>query len=325
MNENNNHLNFSEPQDDNHELKPRLSPTMSPLSAAFFGLVAVFILYQIVGSIITLAIFGLDIANADINAIRLLTMGGQILFILFPSLLFAKLIYQDVSTIIRYKYPSLREIGIFVIGLIILTPLLQEFLYLQNYVIEKLAVASPFIKQIKDFLTEIDKLVEQTYGNLLAADSVFESSFVILVVAVVPAVCEEIFFRGYVQKSFELKLKPFWAIFITALFFGLYHFSPFGLIPLITLGLFLGFAAYMSNSIFIPMILHFLNNFIAVIAYFVFGSEEIMNTTVIDMEHAGEHTLNFILLTIVFLALIYFIKNYYHLFTKAKGVQNDMS
>jgi len=321
MNNENGNSNLDETHGENQSPESLLRPTMSPLSAAFFGLAAVFILYQIVGSLLTLAIFGMDIENADVNAMRLMTMGGQVLFILLPALFFAKLIYEDVTTIIRVKLPGIKEVAIFTLGLIILTPLLQEYLYIQNYIIEKMAEASPFIQQIKDFLNEIDKLLEQTYGSLLKAESVYEGVLIILVVAAAPAVCEEVFFRGYVQKSFELRYKPFWAALITALFFGLYHFNPYGLIPLIMLGLFIGYSAYMSNSIFVPMILHFLNNFIAAIAYFILGDQELMDSKVVDMANVENHIFNFVILAVVFLSLIYFVNNYYHFFAKSKRRQ----
>lgn len=318
MNDENGNLNIDEQPESQNQNEPQLHPTMAPLTAAFFGLAAVFILYQVVGSLVTLAIFGMDIQNADVNAMRLMTMTGQILFILLPSLLFAKLIYEDVTTVIRAKLPHLKEIGIFTVALIILTPLLQEYLYLQNFIIEKLASISPFVQQVQEFLDKVDKLVEQTYGSLLNASNVFEGVLIIFVVAVTPAICEEVFFRGYIQKSFELKFKPFWAALITALFFGLYHFNPYGLIPLVMLGLFIGYSAYMSNSIVVPMFIHFLNNFISAILYFIFGSEDLMDSTIVDMKDVGSHIFNFVLLVVVFLSLIYFINNYYHLFTSGR-------
>ncbi|MCB9248002.1 MAG: CPBP family intramembrane metalloprotease [Ignavibacteriales bacterium] len=50
----------------------------------------------------------------------------------------------------------------------------------------------------------------------------------------------------------------------------MYHFNPYGLIPLILLGMYFGFAVYKSDSIIVAMILHFLNNFISIVAYFIF-------------------------------------------------------
>ncbi|MEJ5351212.1 MAG: CPBP family intramembrane glutamic endopeptidase [Melioribacteraceae bacterium] len=285
---------------------------ITPVSAAFLGLALVFILYQFGGAILTLLIFGLDFEKADINAVRLLTMGGQILLILVPSLLLSKFIYVDVTSILRVKFPHKKEIIVFIIGLIILTPLLQNFLYIQNYLIEKIAQSSQVVKSIKNIIDQLDKLLESTYSNLIVAHSFFEGLFIILIVAVVPALCEEVFFRGYVQSSFEHKFKPLMSAFLTAFFFGLYHFNPYGLIPLIALGTYFGFAAYMSDSIFVPMTLHFLNNFLAVTAYFAFGSEELISSKVTPGSEIIPNIISFVLLGLLFAAFIYYIrKNYY--------------
>lgn len=295
--------------------------TISPITAAFIALIGIFLLYQFGGALLTLAIFGFNFEKADINSVRLLTMGGQILLMLLPTLIFAQYVYQEnISFILRVKFPSLKEIGIFVVGLVLLTPLLQYFLSIQNFVLQKLADVSPFVRNIMNILDQLDKLVEKTYGSLLTSHSVFESAFVILVVAVIPALCEETLFRGFVQKSFEQKLKPFWSIFITALFFGLYHFNPSGLLPLIALGAYFGFAAYVSNSIFVPMILHFINNLIAVLAFFVVGSEELINTAANKTESLFPQLISFAIFGTLFFVYIFYIKINYNRIVSPKEV-----
>ncbi|MEJ2615388.1 MAG: CPBP family intramembrane metalloprotease [Ignavibacteriaceae bacterium] len=289
----------------------QINPIISPIAAAILGLVGAFVLYQIVGGIITLLIFGKDLKTAPVNALRLLTAGGQILFILLPALVFAKWIYEDVSTIIRFKLPDWKEFALFTLGIVILTPLLQNYLYIQNYIVAYLAKISPFFQNIKSALDSLDKMIENTYGDLLSTNNFLEGIFVVVIVSIVPAICEETMFRGFIQKSFEFKLKPFWAALITAIFFGLYHFNPYGLIPLIGLGFYFGFAAYTSNSIFIPMTLHFLNNFAAIILYFVFGNDELINSTVESKADLNSTIISFVLLLIVFSGVIVFIKRYY--------------
>jgi hypothetical protein len=285
-------------------------PAISPIGAAFIGLLGGFFLYQVIGGLLAVIIFGMDLENAPVNGVRLITMAGQILFILLPALLFSKWFYQDVSTIIRVKFPKWQEILLFVLGIVILTPLLQTFLYIQNYYLEQLAVNYGFVNSIKSFFDSLNELVEKTYGNLITANSVIEGLLVITVIAIVPAICEEVMFRGFIQRSFEFKLKPFWAAAITAVFFAVYHFNPYGIIPLMILGFYFGFAAYISNSIFVPMILHFLNNFAAVILFFMFGDDELIkSTTTVDMDFSV-FGLFFVFLTL-FLGVIFIIKRYY--------------
>jgi membrane protease YdiL (CAAX protease family) len=291
---------------------------INPHTAAFLALAVVFILYQFGGAILTLLIFGLEFEKADVNSVRLLTMGGQILFILLPALIFAKFVYTDVTSSLRVRIPSLKEIIVFIGGLILLTPLLQSFLYIQNFLFKKLADSSPLVNSIRKLIDEIDKMVQSAYGSLLQSDSIFEASLIVFVVAVIPALCEETFFRGFVQRSFEHRFKPLWSIILTAVFFGIYHFNPYGLIALIALGVYFGYAAYLSNSIFIPIILHFLNNFIAVTAFMIFGDQELINSSVMPESHILHHFISFALLILLFAAFIMYVKKNYQSLKKNK-------
>lgn len=289
-------------------------PLLSPFAAATLGLIGGFFLYQFVGGLLTLVIFGFDIEGAPPDSLRLMTMAGQILFILLPALLFSRWVYGDVSDIISLKLPNWIEMFIFSAGILILTPLLQTYMFLQNFLVEHLASSYKFINTIKSLFDSLNALVEKTYSNLMKADSIPEMMLVIIVIAAVPAVCEEVMFRGYIQKSLGFKVKPFWAALITAIFFGFYHFNPYGLLPLICLGLYFGFAAYISNSLVVPIFLHFLNNFGAVILYYIIGDDQMVNSDITGSEEIGSNIFLFVTLTILFTIIIIAIKKYYSKF-----------
>jgi len=286
-------------------------PLISPVAAAFLGLIGGFILYQFLGGLMTLLIFGFDLEAAPVNGLRFITIIGQILFIMLPALLFSKWIYGDISKIISLKLPQWKELLLFVLGIIILTPLLQSYLYIQNYFIEQWAESSQFINSIKILLDSLNELIEKTFGNLIHADNIAEMILVIITISIVPAICEEVMFRGYIQRSFSFKFKPHTAVILTAVFFALYHFNPYGLIPLAIIGFYLGFAAYTSQSLFIPIILHFLNNFFAVMLYFIIGDDELFQSNVSDAASLNTNVMYFVPLLFMFIALMFFIRNYY--------------
>ncbi len=318
MDEQNNKSNLEEtqtekPQGNKDDQSPGKNHLfrISPITAALIGLFGGFFLYQVVGGLLTLLVFGFDITSASVNGLRLMTIAGQILFILLPALIFSKIFYEDVSHIIRFKFPKWEEIFLFTIGIAVLTPLIQYYLSIQNYFIDIWSNNSSLVKTLKSFLDKLNDMVDKTYGNLLTARTILEGLLVIVVVSVVPAICEEVMFRGFIQKSFEFKIKPFWAALITAIFFGLYHFNPYGLIPLIALGFYFGFAAYTSNSIFIPIVLHFINNFLAIIFYFIFGNDDVINTTVTKNFNLLSSVMIMLGLIALFGVIIYLIKRYY--------------
>ncbi len=305
-------LDIGKENDPDYDPDDDLQFEISPVAAAFIGLAGGFFLYQIVGSLLTILIFGLDLESIPVNSLRLMTMAGQILFILLPALLFSKWIYADVGKIIRIRKPDFKELGFFTVGIIILTPLLQSLLYIQNYYIEIWAKNIPFINSIKTFFDEMNKMVEKTYGNLLSASNVIELILVITVVAVVPALSEESLFRGFIQRSFELKYKKYIAAIITALFFSAYHFNPYGFIPLFILGAYFGFASYKSKTLLVPMFLHFLNNFSAVILYYIIGDDELIKSDpTTNPNELSSYVMMLFALSVLFVGLIIFINKYY--------------
>lgn len=293
-------------------------PLISPVAAAFLGLIGGFILYQFVGGLLTLLLFGFDLESAPVNGLRFATIIGQILFIFLPALFFSKWIYGDISKIISVKVPRWKELFLFVLGIVILTPMLQSYLYIQNYFFEKWAESSQFISSIKNLLDSLNELIEKTFGNLIYADNIVEMILVVITISIIPAICEEVMFRGYIQRSFEFKFKAHSAALLTAVFFALYHFNPYGLIPLAIIGYYLGFAAYSSQSLFIPMVLHFLNNFFAVVLYFIIGDDELFKTNVTDPESLNTNIIYFIILSLLFITTIFLIKNYYQ---KRKAIE----
>lgn len=313
MQESNNQFNEEEeklPSEPEHQVKV-LTAKISPVKAAWLGLAGGFFFYQFIGGFLTILIFGLNPKNADVNAFRLMTVAGQVLFILLPALIFSKIIYEDVTEIVRFRTTSWKEIGLFTAGIIALTPLLQNLLFIQNYFIELLAKNNSTINYIKSAFDSLNKTVEATYGDLLKINSLYDAVIVIIAVSIVPAVCEEAMFRGFIQRSFELKYKPFLAAFITSIFFGVYHFNPYAIVGLIALGFYFGYAAYKSNSILVPVVLHFINNFSAVILYMIFGDEELIQNKAIPQSELTSSLINFGYQLIIFIGIIVVIIRYY--------------
>jgi sodium transport system permease protein len=79
------------------------------------------------------------------------------------------------------------------------------------------------------------------------------------VLGLVPAVCEELFFRGFVYAGLR-KLGTWPGLLLTALFFGLAHASIYRLLPTFTLGLLIGVVRWRTGSVFCGMLIHLLNN-----------------------------------------------------------------
>ncbi|MEO9965584.1 MAG: CPBP family intramembrane glutamic endopeptidase [Reichenbachiella sp.] len=99
---------------------------------------------------------------------------------------------------------------------------------------------------------------------------------VLLVVAVVPAIGEELLFRGLIQKYLEGKWRnPHMAIWVTAVFFSAFHLQFYGFVPRLALGAFFGYLFYFSRNLWYASLAHFINNGFTLLMIYLFQLEVI--------------------------------------------------
>jgi len=82
----------------------------------------------------------------------------------------------------------------------------------------------------------------------------------IFLIAISPGFCEEFFFRGFVLSSFRDRMKPWLAIGLTGLLFGVFHLSIYRLFGATMFGLIAGVLVFRSRSLWLGCIFHALNN-----------------------------------------------------------------
>jgi sodium transport system permease protein len=81
-----------------------------------------------------------------------------------------------------------------------------------------------------------------------------------LVFVVLPAVCEELAFRGLILSGLRRRFQPWMAIVLSSFLFALYHFNVFQFLPAFVLGMVLGLLAVRSGSVLPGMLFHLLHN-----------------------------------------------------------------
>jgi len=279
---------------------------LSPLFFIFIALATVFFLYQIIGGSI-LYFLGADseINSSNLTMIRIVMTFAQFMFILSPAILLAMLQENNVKETFRLKRPKISVLIFAIIGILVIQPFLQVYLYYQNELIFSLPFGKEAINQLKELFDMMESMTEK----LVEAKSLPEFILVVIVIAVTPAICEEFLFRGLIFRNFEKIISATKAIFFTGLLFALFHFHPFNIIPLMVLGMFLTFVVYNSGSIYPAVICHFINNFISAFAVYWFGTESIGS-----QKMTGEEQVQFVLLGavsfIIFIGVIFLIKKY---------------
>ena len=197
-----------------------------------------------------------DLLSSRMDLLFIGNSTGQILFIGLATFVVTRLhtTGEGVKMYLRIRWHEDTLKYLMLGGLLILAA--QPTVMYLGYLNSLLPIPESLInlqveqsKMIQSFLT--------TEGILL---------FALFNVAVVPALCEEVLFRGYVMRSFEKSWGIIAAIIVSSIIFGLFHLQLGNLLPLATLGAILALMTWLSGSLWPAVIAHFLNNGAAVVA-----------------------------------------------------------
>jgi membrane protease YdiL (CAAX protease family) len=133
-----------------------------------------------------------------------------------------------------------------------------------------------------DQADSLEKMAQNITIALLSFDTAWHFPATLLTVAVFPAICEELTFRGVLQPLFARWTQSIHlGIWISALLFSAIHLQFHGFIPRMVLGAGLGYLVYYSGSLWPAIVAHFMNNAMAVCLAAWFGpdwvQEEMVN------------------------------------------------
>ncbi|HYG49788.1 MAG TPA: CPBP family intramembrane glutamic endopeptidase, partial [Flavobacteriales bacterium] len=128
-----------------------------------------------------------------------------------------------------------------------------------------------FPGNLMEMIRNTEKQAEAVTKMFLKMPTVNDLLFNLFLIAVLPAIAEEFFFRGVVQKVFYESFRNVHAVvWITAALFSFIHFQFMGFLPRMFLGVLLGYLFAYSGSIWVPVIAHVFNNGAQVVAAYLF-------------------------------------------------------
>ncbi|MDY6916049.1 MAG: ABC transporter permease subunit/CPBP intramembrane protease [Candidatus Cloacimonadota bacterium] len=169
----------------------------------------------------------------------------QLLLILLPVLVILRISKQNIKESLRLKATKPLNYLMVVVGFIPILIVVIAITQIINYI-----YPIP-----ESYLKNLSEIISMKNSSLLLN---------LAIIALLPAICEEVLFRGYFLNVFSK--KGFWkGIAIVALMFGAFHMSPYRIIPTGLLGAWLGYLALKGKSLYLPILAHFLNNAIVVL------------------------------------------------------------
>jgi membrane protease YdiL (CAAX protease family) len=188
--------------------------------------------------------FGFAFVLAGLRASLVLT---QALAFALPPLAALRLFYLDGRSVLPFRRPAPRHLAAAVLGTLGLNHLLTIYAAWQER-----------------FWPQPDSL-RTLFESLLSYQGPLDFAWLLAAVAIVPAICEEILFRGFVQSGLVRQSEAAWSgIAATALIFGVFHLDPWRFVMVSLLGLFLGWLRHASGSLWPAILAHALNNALSV-------------------------------------------------------------
>ena len=137
---------------------------------------------------------------------------------------------------------------------------------------------------LETYLKTMEETAQAATEKMLNVDTIGGLLLNLLVIALIPAVGEELTFRGVLQQGLTRKMNPHAAIILSAAIFSFIHFQFYGFLPRMFLGILLGYMFYITGSLWTSIAMHFVNNGTAVVLYYL-NHKGIIN---IDADHFGD-------------------------------------
>ena len=149
---------------------------------------------------------------------------------------------------------------------------------------EAMSLGGAFAK-LEEYLKMWEETAAATTEKMLNADTFGGLMLNLLIIALIPAVGEEMTFRGVLQQGLTRGIKnPHVAIILSAAIFSFIHFQFYGFLPRMFLGILLGYMFYITKSLWTSIAMHFVNNGTAVLLYYL-NHKGVID---VDAEHFGE-------------------------------------
>lgn len=202
---------------------------------------------------------------ADVNAFLYIQAMSSLGGFALTSLMFERLnSYTPVANLGLRATPSIKMLLLALVSVLV-AQFFIEFLVTIN----KAANLPPSIAQT---FKEAQERAEGIINKLIDFKDPIRLIPVAFVMAVVPAVGEELFFRGLLMGTFlRAKMHPIIAIILSGFLFSIIHFEFDNTLAIWVLGSFLGYLYYVSGSLWLPIAAHFVNNFLTVLLKYLFN------------------------------------------------------
>lgn len=235
--------------------------------------------------------------QGTLNKVRILHIFAHLFMFMVPAIFFAQILYKGKawSYLRMNQFPAAK----FILPGILICILAFPFMHLV-YWLNQLIPLPAYFKDMEDQamgLTDAMLTMPDLKAFLLN----------LLVVAAIPALGEELIFRGVLQRLFiRASKRPHLGIWAAAFAFSAIHMQFEGFFPRLFLGALLGYLVYFSGSLWLAIIAHFVNNAMQIVVQFLYDRGQIP----IDLENISRFPIWLSMISLILsAALVYYLYN----------------
>jgi membrane protease YdiL (CAAX protease family) len=216
-----------------------------------------------------LSIFLADYSNPkSINALKFLQFFTSVGLFIVPPLLFAY--FTGFKLQLNQKI-NRQSVLLAIAIMLIVNPFVA---YLMQW--NQSLFLPEFLEGVQMWMEASEQKAMQITEAFLAMNSMGDLLINLFLIALIPAIGEELLFRGVLQQLFaKWTGKIHLAIFISAFLFSAIHMQFFGFLPRFVLGLVLGYMFFWSKNLWLPILAHFTNNALAIIFTFHYVADKV--------------------------------------------------
>lgn len=253
--------------------KEEINPFLQLLLLLFYALLGGFV-FGLLAIVIILIINGLGmVSNLElllsgdpkfITEFKIIQILSSIGTFILPPIALALTEGRKASQFYSFKKPQTLLIFLVLTIMIVSMPFMEW-----TVLINQKMVLPDYLKAVEQWMKEKEDAAMKITIQLITVRSNFDFIINLIMIAVLPAIGEELMFRGGVQRSLTKAFNsPHLAIWLTAIIFSAIHVQFYGFIPRMLLGAGFGYLYFYSGSLWYAMLAHFINNAYAVCAAF---------------------------------------------------------
>ena len=263
-----------------------------------FILLALIIIGLILGTVVGLAYVFITKSNPqDLNSLRFMQISSQLFTFVFPPIAYAFLVKEKPVNALGLKNVKILWFLIGTAMIFAIMPL-NSILAEWNAGLKLPESLSALEQMIKDMQESASAMIEK----FVSVDTIGGLILNLFMIAGLAAIGEELLFRSIIQTSLiKICKNAHVGILIASAIFSFIHLEFYGFVPRLILGMLLGYMFYFSGSIWIPMLMHFLNNGTVVLIYFL-NNKGITN---IDVDTFGQTSIPILIVSIVVMIALF--------------------